>query len=340
MNNKLLENYIENIVKESLKAAFVDPFLDIAKTAAYGIEDMSARTKSLLGTVFKGLPTLFIPFLEADYESINKQEAEDLKRIKEKYSDVLERNDEAFYGTDLMPMAFLLDPQLTLGARFAAKVPERVLRVIEILTGGNEKVTNLRKSVTVPLGKWHSHNDVSANPHAATAGQGGIGGDYSIGNGSLDYGSMNEAVPAPQGTRGAQPPMPADPKAMLAQQVQNLLKDPQIISQIENSPIVQNMRNDAINVYIKHVAKFMSAKTLEELIKSNGQALNQLGSNVEVQLKKAKPEEVETLKQTLLGQLKIQYKTFYVNKLNQMASSKPSLKLFTDKAIAKIQAMK
>ena len=91
MNKKLLEVYIKHIIDESLKSTFIDPFTDIVKTAAYGIEDVSARTQTLFKTIVKGLPTLFVPFLDYDYKSFREEEKANLEKIKSKYADVLDK---------------------------------------------------------------------------------------------------------------------------------------------------------------------------------------------------------------------------------------------------------
>ena len=68
---KILREFIDTVINEEgenpLWNTFIQPFIDVGTTAAYGIERLSAQVQTVVMGFILGLPTLFVPFLEYDY---------------------------------------------------------------------------------------------------------------------------------------------------------------------------------------------------------------------------------------------------------------------------------
>jgi hypothetical protein len=362
MNNKLLEEYVKNIVQKTLEeqkdvqnedlgAAFVDPIADIFKTTLYAVQDMGVRVKQTVKKVIKGLPTLFVPFLNADYEGIEKEENEELDKLKAKYEDVLQRNEAAIYGTDLAPMLFLLDPQKFLGAKLAKASPTgglAAIRTLQVLTGGTSETINkfaerwskffgLDKP-SEPHGPYKAGGDAY---HNDTWGGMGVNGVGSWSQGNIDYGSsssgdhgaaLDEAGPAPQQNQQAM--------AQFQKELMAIVANPNFTQELSRSPFGQQMGKDIMNVFVGHVAKFMAAKSYDDLVRNNPQELSKVDSEVKKMLAQAKPQEIEQVKAVAFLDVKKLYKDFYVNKITQLANGKPHLAKAAQQAIAQIRAMK
>ncbi len=337
-SNILLEQYIKNIIDESLKAAFIDPFVDVAKTFMYGIEDLSARGKALIKTIYQGVPTLFVPLLNADYKKIREEEKAEIDAVREKYSDVLERNNAAFYDTDLAPLAFIMNPQGVLAKKLLNKTPQAglaVLKTLEVITNGNEKVVALKNNFIKMLGldkkpikpsKSSGHDAHVDNWGGYSSHYGGTGDNYNWTDGNIDYGSMNEAMPIQQ-----------NPQQDIWSQINVLVNDKNLFLQ---SSLVQQMTMDAMNIYVQHVSKFMQINSYEELIQKYGQFLGKLNIELEKNAKNINPEEMEKMKLSAVQQMKSLYKQFYINKIKNMAITSPLLVRAAGKAIAQINSMK
>jgi len=336
MSNKLLEQYIRNVVNESLQSAFVDPFVDVFKTAMHGIEDISARTKSLFKTFWKALPTLFVPLLDYDLKSIKDQEKEEIEAIREKYNDVLERNNAAFRDTDLVPFSFLMNPQMFLARKVAEKTPYAglaTLKTLEVLSGGNPKVIDFKNKFiqTFNLNKKPNNSSSPSGTESDTwggygngSGYGGLGDTYSMSDANIDYGGMSEATEQP-------------PQQDIWQQLRNLVNDPNLFS--KNS-IAQQMAMDAMKVYVDHVAKFMAIKSYDELIQKYGKFLAKIDAELKNNTKNAKPEDIQVAKNDALQQMKTMYKNFYIQKIQSMSASSPLTSAAAQRAIQQISSLK
>jgi hypothetical protein len=101
----MLREFIDAMINEEggenpLWNTFIQPFVDVGTTAAYGIERLSAQVQTVtMGLIF-GIPTLFVPFLEYDYESFREEEWERVEEIKKKYEKVFNANLSALQSND------------------------------------------------------------------------------------------------------------------------------------------------------------------------------------------------------------------------------------------------
>jgi hypothetical protein len=138
--NSLLQEFIETILEaeggNDLYNTFIQPFVDVGITAAYGLEKLSAQVLTVVKGFFLGLPTLFVPFLEYDYEAFREEEAEKVENVKKKYEKTLQANLDAIVSNDAFGLAFLLAPATVMGAQLAVKAPMTALKVFDVLTGG------------------------------------------------------------------------------------------------------------------------------------------------------------------------------------------------------------
>jgi hypothetical protein len=344
MTKKLLEQYIENVIKETLaeqkdlqnedlKAAFVDPLADIFNTAIHGIKDMGVRVKSTIKTLVKGLPTLFVPFLDADYAGIAKEEEEELNKLKEKYQEVFNRNDAALYGTDLAPMLFLLDPQKFLGAKLAQATPAvglASLRTLQIMTGGTSETINKFAErwshffgLDQPASAHGPYHSSSPGVHNDTWGGYGVpGGGWGYGN--VDYGSGGDYGDPGMGGFLEEAPDQQQAMEQFKKEFMSLINNPELMTAIAKSQMGQQMGNDIMGVFVKHVAKFMAAKSYDELVRNNSQELSKVNAQVQSSIKQAKPEEIQKVKDIAFLDVKKLYKEYYVNKIKNSFDSAPS----------------
>jgi hypothetical protein len=153
--NSLLQEFIETILEaeggNDLYNTFIQPFVDVGITAAYGLEKLSAQVLTVVKGFFLGLPTLFVPFLEYDYEAFREEEAEKVENVKKKYEKTLQANLDAIVSNDAFGLAFLLAPATVMGAQLAVKAPMTALKVFDVLTGGLGLFKGIQQTIGVPL---------------------------------------------------------------------------------------------------------------------------------------------------------------------------------------------
>lgn len=145
---------------DMLYKAFIQPFVDIGKTALAGIEDLTSKTQALAEILIQGIPTLFVPGLDAEYKKIKDAEKARADKIKQKYADVFERNTQAFLSTDAQGVAFLLAPAPFLAAKFFQKAGppvskatlDAILRTIDTLAASTNPVVELTNKVRSAAG--------------------------------------------------------------------------------------------------------------------------------------------------------------------------------------------
>lgn len=127
---------------QNLGKVFLDPFLDVGKTAAAAIEDVSSKSQALVKVILTGIVNNFLPFLEFTYDEIFDEEKTRAEAIKQKYAEVFKRNDEAFAG-DFQGVAFMLAPAEYLAYNVVKRMPKVALNILDVLSGGNPTITNI-----------------------------------------------------------------------------------------------------------------------------------------------------------------------------------------------------
>lgn len=121
-----------------LKAAFIDPFMDIVKTGLWGIEKLTTRAKNFLQQLIIGAIPLIVPVIKLNAQSYREmiwKEKAELKSVDDKYKDVLERNKAAIQDADTWLVLFMIDPAAGLGEKLLEKVPGAVEDLLATFTG-------------------------------------------------------------------------------------------------------------------------------------------------------------------------------------------------------------
>lgn len=319
----LVTEFIEAVLKEegdnALYNTFIQPFVDVGTTTAYGIEKLSSQVQTVFQGFLYGLPTLIMPFLEFDYEKFREEEKETIEAIKKKYEKTLQTNFEAITSNDAFGVAFLLSPYNVLAAQLAVKAPERALQVLDILTGGSDILAGLRKSLAgVASIGFH---DPGHHPAGAwSGGGGGYGGDFD--------GGMYEAAGAPREA---------------SRQMQQALKDKKLYQAVQKSPIATQMRRDGVKVVVDHIKKFMSITDYDQLRKMAqgdvgfnqiGQKLGQLNQSGQIP---AKDNAVVTA--ALVPQVKKAYKDFWISHLQKLSDQYPEARAELAAGIREVQTL-
>lgn len=322
---KILREFIDTVINEEgenpLWNTFIQPFIDVGTTAAYGIERLSAQVQTVVMGFILGLPTLFDPFLEYDYESFREEEWERVEEIKKKYEKVFHANLEALQSNDAFGVAFLLAPTKVLAGQLAVKAPYAAIKALDILTGAAAPpLARLGQSLSEPASiGFHDPGGHSLGGWAA----GGGGGDYGGGDGVYE----------------AKKP---DPKT-LSTKLQSILKDKKVQAQIQNSPIAKKMRRDGVNLIVNHVKKFMTTNDYNQMRKMAkgdvgfsqiGQKLSQLNQSGQVPT-----QDNPVVTAAMVPELKKIYKEFWVKQLQNLIRQYPEANDELLQGIKQIQAL-
>lgn len=318
--NSLLQEFIETILEaeggNDLYNTFIQPFVDVGITAAYGLEKLSAQVLTVVKGFFLGLPTLFVPFLEYDYEAFREEEAEKVENVKKKYEKTLQANLDAIVSNDAFGLAFLLAPATVMGAQLAVKAPMTALKVFDVLTDG----LGLFKGIQQTIGG------------AASVGFHDPGGHQS--GAWANMGSGDTAV-----YEAKQQP---DQKA-LSQELQKALKDKKVLSALQKSPIARQMRQDAVNIIIGHIQKFMGLQDYNQMrqIAKNDAGFAQIGQELAKlnQSGQVPTQDNPTVTQAMVPELKEAYKSFWIKQLQQLIQKYPEANTELNQGIKQIQSL-
>lgn len=321
--NKALREFIEAVLKEEagsndLYNTFIQPFVDVGQTAAYGIEKLSAQVQTVVKGFLYGLPTLFVPFLEYDYEAFRAEEKEKVEAIKKKYEKTLQANLDAITSNDAFGLAFLLAPSTVLGAQLAVKAPEAALKALDVLTGGSGFLAGIRQALSGPASV--GFHDPGGHHGGAWAGHGG--GGYS------DSSDLYEA---------------SQEGSVSKAEVQKLLKDKRVLAAIQKSPVAKQMKQDAVNLLVNHVKRFMASQDYDQMRKlakgdvgfaQIGQKLAQMNQAGQIP-----PQDNPVITQAMVPELKKAYKDFWVKQLQQLTKQYPEANVELVNGIKAIQAL-
>lgn len=299
----------------SLKSIFVDPFLDVGKTAAAALSKVASRTKTLVKVVIETALTTSIPFLQSNYRLIFEQEKKELQKIREKYKDVFKANDEAF-TKDVMLVAFMISPSAFITAKAAAKSPTLLMNTLEIFSHGNENLTaylndikkrledidkNLRDDVeNYKLDRHDKFVPKNSRGPYMTAKKRELVKKAGLSAESKNHPLREDAIQK----------SPQQQKNDLLMQVAT---DPHVKQMIEASPVAKQMELDARRVVLqisngllKEAMSVLSVTTLQQL-----QQLVKRPLGLE-KLASLQPEEKAQAEQVTLQQIKAAMKAFYV----------------------------
>lgn len=320
---KILE-FIDAVIEEEgenpLWNTFIQPFVDVGTTAAYGIERLSAQVQTVVMGFFLGLPTLFVPFLEYDYETFREEEWERVEEIKKKYEKVFKSNLDALQSNDAFGVAFLLAPHKVLAAQLAVKAPYVAIKALDVLTGAiAPPLARLGKA----LGEPASIGFHDPGGHSQGSWASGGGGDYGGGDGMYEEKKPNSKE--------------------LSSRLQTLLKDKKIQNRIQSSPVAKQMRQDGVDLIVSHVKKFMETKDYNQMRRMAkgdvgfaqiGQQLAQLNKSGQVP---AQNNQIVTA--AMVPELKKTYKNFWIKQLQNLVRHYPEANDELLRGIKQVQAM-
>lgn len=323
--NLLLREFIEAILEaegsNDLYNTFIQPFVDVGITAAYGLEKLSAQVQTVIKGFFLGLPTLFVPFLEYDYETFREEEAEKVENIKKKYEKTLQVNLDAIVSNDAFGLAFLLAPATVMGAQLAVKAPMAALKVFDVLTGGLGLFKGIQQAIGGAAGV--GFHDPGGHQSGAWA-SGGPGGT------DVYEPTMQEAKQQP------------DQKA-LSQELQKALKDKKVLSALQKSPIAKQMRQDAVNIIVGHVQKFMGLQDYNQMrqMAKNDAGFAQIGQELAKlnQSGQVPAQDNPTVTQAMVPELKKAYKNFWIKQMQQLIQKYPEANAELNQGIKQVQAL-
>ncbi len=311
---KLVEAILEN--ENDLYNTFIQPFVDVGITAAYGLEKLSAQVLTVVKGFLYGLPTLFVPFLEYDYEAFREDERQKVDAIKKKYSKTLQANLDAITSNDAFGLAFLLAPSTVLAAQLAAKVPNAALGILGLFLGDSEIFGGIKKALSTAASI--GVHDPGGHQAGAWATQGG---------GYADDGWVTEAKKDPSPAR-----------------LQKILKDKRVQAAFQKSPLAQQMRTDGVGVIVDHVKRFLSAQSYDELRKlaKNDQGFVQIAQAMKQlnQSGQLPTQNNPIVAQAMVPKLKEVYKDFWLKKLQELITQYPEAQSELRAGMATISSIK
>ena len=303
----------------SLKKIFIDPFLDVGKTATAAVAHMGVRTKSLLKIGTETVLTTFIPFMESNYKMIFDHEKKDLARIRDKYKDVFAVNSKAF-TKDVMLLSFMISPTAFISTKLISNSPDLAVHVLEVLSHGNDslkqyvedikkRLQNIEKELKDDIANYRKVNperyvDTKVRGPYFTKKKRDLLQKAGI-NDSHDRGNaiLQEAV--------------SNAEQAKIDLLSEVFADPRVKSMLEQSSMTKQMQNDAKQITAKissaiynEAQKVMSARSIEEL-----ERLTKKNFGVAQKLQQAPENERQQLEEAMLMQVKAATKAFYVKQL-------------------------
>lgn len=140
--------------RKSVGQIFFDPVKDIAQTAAYAGQYLTTKVKNVAGALISGLVAGLVPYTDKGgklgvsraFNHFNEKEVQQLGKLDKTYGTYLQNNIEALKNSDVIGLAFLLNPKVILASKLLASAPGVSLGLLDIITGGS--ASNLVKSAS------------------------------------------------------------------------------------------------------------------------------------------------------------------------------------------------
>jgi hypothetical protein len=287
----------------------VQPFADVFTTGKAALENIAARTRTLAKVSYEAVATTLIPILSSDYDKIFKEERAQLDKIEEKYSEVFERTAQALGNDDALISAFALNPALVLTKTLFQKAPQVALGVLELLAGENE---NLRAA----LKRLHltSHPTKGAKSSSSTSSQNDWGGGYGGGGGwgyGGDYGGHSGG-----GDAWGESIIREIDEETPQQKLQRAISDPQLLRQLQETPLARSMKADAMKVIqktasdlIKRYKQISSTRTIDDVTR----LFPKIDRTKLAELDKLPPEQKDPAEKAIVDQVHASAKAFYMS---------------------------
>jgi hypothetical protein len=354
--------------------AFIQPFKDVVDTAVHGAKTIATKTGSDLLKVTKMTLMSHLPWVgPKELDNIEAQFDQRLGSyldgLDQEYKDVLDRNIENLGTTDALAFSFFLRPDLFFAKQIATGTPVVALDMLDTLTLGHPKVRNL-KNKFADVHRRKNPVGSSGGPMSGGGG-GGMGGDAGYGGMGDGGDSFEEAIkprqpnsvplpqkpqpapqqPAPQQQQQQQPAAQQqqqqqaptgqqDPNEALKQELEALLKDPEIIQTMKDNPVVKDVAKLKAQSAIDRASSLMSAKTFEDIKKHAGTDAAALEQKVTADFPpETTPEEKQQLLDATVPEFKKMYGKIYKSYLTDLLNLDDMFPGDIKKAIAKIDQL-
>jgi hypothetical protein len=356
-NKKKLQNLIEDLAREEVEIiyeqaitsnvlyqAFIQPFMDVINTAKAEATKLIAITKENVKKTAKQALYLVLPTVAASAIKEAQQEAdraisEKIKAVNDEYKEVYQRTWDTLRSSDAFGLLFLLGPALPFGANFTLayrmmrQSPLAVLSMFEMLSGGDPRIANLRQRYTSTFRAPVAYGGgmKGAGPgYAASVGWGDIGPGSDIGE---SYNPIRE-----QEQQQKRPPSKDEILKKMTQELQQILKSPDVKAKIANNAITKDFQQagiKAITATLEPVLKANDYDTLKNIV--GPQQFAKMEAEIKKsmpQSEKMTPELEQQFEQQFVDEFKNVYKTMIVNQLKQAAE--PGTEKIIDNIIQQI----
>jgi len=344
-NKQRLQTLIESMVRkvlaeqdivmdDPLLKVFLEPFTDVIKTANAEIKKNLTNIRGNVKSVAKQAAILAIPFLSIEmiddtHKEAQEQIKEKLGAIDEQYAEVYQRNWDTLRSRDIWGIHFLLNPMMGITSKFAMKAPLATLNVLETLTAGglspeNEERLQKAKEFATKFSKPVSPNYGGGGGDFGGfgGGGGGFGGDFGFDGGDFG-GGFGESVNylREQQTQAAPQPKKNDQLARLGRFVEAFKKQPDVQAALQNSKVVQSLRQGAFEAVMAAAAPVLQAQNYAGLSKALGNQLQKFETEVFKDLPKdVTPEELQQFKEAMVPDVKNAYKQVLVAQLSKQTT--------------------
>lgn len=283
---------------------FIKPFVDVAQTTAGKTKELSQKAQTLTKVAFETIATTLIPILRDDYKEIFDNEKKAMQKIRQEYAAVYKSNWDALLNDDIMVAAFFYNPAAFFTVHLARKMPNILLNLTSILTGG--EIDNWVDKVRTKVKGGGEKKDRHGRKETINPFGGYKRGDKThLPSGGPGYGVDYYGEGVLREDEGQTP------------DVAKLLTSEKLKSRIQQSPMVQKMQASAQGVVrgtleqvFKQAQGVMSANSLQDLQNKTGAKLKGLDK-----LRQIPQQERQGVEQSILSSTKKSMKEFYVKNL-------------------------
>jgi hypothetical protein len=368
--NKNLNDFVNEVVALEVKKAklhvlkedvfydaFVQPFVDVVKTAQHGFQKSAQSIISNTRKVAMQAAVAMMPFVaSSEVTRIGKEEKERLKKklesLDSEYAEVLERNIEAIHTGNAATIAFLMNPAKMLGeyallwsggtaVSLGSSAIANVLDFLKVLTSGApgiskkiEHVQNDYEELSKKASDFAAHS-IGAGGHSSGGSHSGesygsAGGDYGdfeggygeslVRRGNKSKSLISEQQPQPQQSGFTTSQL----QAKMGQELSKFLKDPRVKNAINSSSLAKDLRNIAIDTALERANKVSGFNKLEQFKSFMGPEFSKIQNSFMSKIPKDAPKEkVDQLEADMVSELKKTYNTIYTTYLNQILEGLP-----------------
>ena len=302
---------------------FIEPFVDIGKTAIAGIKKTGAAAFSNIKSLAGQTAIALLPFISTkEMDRFKKSENDKLKNhianVDQEYADVLNRTAEALQSQNFSTIRFLANPSEFIAFSLAQKAPGLALDLLSILTGGMQAITDLKSQYEASQNKSYQGSSDNQQYYAGQNVGGFEGGYYEGANSNKSRLLENSAQ-------------------NISQLIKQLSQNPQIQQKINSNPIFSELRKSTIDSVLERARTVAGFKTYEQFKTFVGPDFANFEKNVNSSLPKdATGENIKKLQQEQVVTFKKAYHKIFNNYLNGLQKQNPKLSQEIEKALKEL----